>query len=652
MPGTNRRNSGLFLFREKTSQAWATAQKPVTGRILPGFDWSISLADPAFLQGWTPYRDLSIINPKSGQPEWTRFFINVEVFDHVGIDENDTFMANVSKSALLGADGLTDFDTRDAFTDIRKTINKHIKSALPTEKAALERLIKTENKNESPIAPNGKSRGMLNTWFVNSDNQWDVGPFALTYSALQHLLDNLDEFVNPQEGSRDPQWSNYLLGDVTAPHNGLQFTTAMISAKPPARPFNGIQFNARPKTIVGLNTLPCDASLLARRLVLHHPDLYNFLTYQQQIEYAVEKTKIPYHLIEEACYNWGTVPPSTRRAGATSYSSPTGGPPPPPPVMQPQHSQPTGYGGVSAATFSGVAAAFPPPGWEPHPTAAGYFYLGQECLPEADLRARFAPMPAAIPSPPAIPTPPQMSVPAAVPIPAPPQMAAPAAVPIPAPPIPAPPIPMPPQVATPVPSPVVAPTFPPPGWAAHPTSAGYFYQGQECLTEADLRARFAPVVAAPVPAPAVPVPAAPIPAAAPPAVAAPVVMFWVNGPAQNGAPVQMTQRDLQEIVDAGTQNVVVMSADQSSGWKTPADFGITPDAIPGIPAAAVPAPAAPAAPAAVVTPPTASAGGSGPHTAEEAARYAAYHSKVTDQGQALTDAEMSDFVALMDRAQG
>src|SRR5690606_8392219 len=34
-----------------------------------------------------------------------------------------------------------------------------------------------------------------------------------------------------------------------------------------------------------------------------------------------------------------------------------------------------------------------------------------------------------------------------------------------------------------------APVWPPEGWKAHPQSAGYFYKGQEVLTEAQLRAK-------------------------------------------------------------------------------------------------------------------------------------------------------------------
>lgn len=76
-------------------------------------------------------------------------------------------------------------------------------------------------------------------------------------------------------------------------------------------------------------------------------------------------------------------------------------------------------------------------------------------------------------------------------------------------------------VAAPVAPVAAAPAaFPPAGWTAHPEAAGYFYKDQEVLTEADLRARFAPPAAPVVPvAPAVPAAAAA--ATAPQAVANP-----------------------------------------------------------------------------------------------------------------------------------
>jgi len=92
---------------------------------------------------------------------------------------------------------------------------------------------------------------------------------------------------------------------------------------------------------------------------------------------------------------------------------------------------------------------------------------------------------------------------AAAPAPTPP-FAAPVAIPDIAPPAPAP---VAPPVAPPAPPAPVAATFPPEGWTAHPASPGYYYKGNEVLSEADLKASLVPAVPA---VPAVPeVPAAP-----------------------------------------------------------------------------------------------------------------------------------------------
>ena len=68
------------------------------------------------------------------------------------------------------------------------------------------------------------------------------------------------------------------------------------------------------------------------------------------------------------------------------------------------------------------------------------------------------------------------------------------------------------------PAPGQSAAFPPAGWAAHPTSPGYFFCGQEVLTEAELRAKFAPPAAPtapPAPPSPPPAPAAPTPPPAP-----------------------------------------------------------------------------------------------------------------------------------------
>ncbi len=77
-----------------------------------------------------------------------------------------------------------------------------------------------------------------------------------------------------------------------------------------------------------------------------------------------------------------------------------------------------------------------------------------------------------------------------------------------------------PVAVAPLPPPPPAAVFPPAGWAAHPQAPGYFYAGNEVLTEADLRARFTapvglPTAPAGIPAAPTGLPAAGMPTAAP-----------------------------------------------------------------------------------------------------------------------------------------
>lgn len=64
-------------------------------------------------------------------------------------------------------------------------------------------------------------------------------------------------------------------------------------------------------------------------------------------------------------------------------------------------------------------------------------------------------------------------------------------------------------------------------------------------------------------------------------------------------PEQQSHDHIQQLVDADTRDLSLMSLDQSSGWQKPADFGIT-KKIPNTPATPTP-PSAPSTPSAPTT---------------------------------------------------
>jgi hypothetical protein len=165
---------------------------------------------------------------------------------------------------------------------------------------------------------------------------------------------------------------------------------------------------------------------------------------------------------------------------------------------------------AAAPTAGGVAGAPKgPTPWAP-PGAAGPAAMG----PPAPVAPPAPAAPYAPPVAPAAPfTPPAPVAPAApaaggwqppAGAPAQPWNAQPGAPAAPAP--VAPPAPLPPPPVAPVAPPPPA-VFPPPGWTAHPSAPGYFYQGQEVVDEATLRARTAAPglpAAAPAPGPVAP----------------------------------------------------------------------------------------------------------------------------------------------------
>jgi hypothetical protein len=143
----------------------------------------------------------------------------------------------------------------------------------------------------------------------------------------------------------------------------------------------------------------------------------------------------------------------------------------------------------------------------------------------------------------------------------------------------------------------------------------------------------------PTPPPAAPAAPTP-PPAAPMAPPAGNKKYWVI--IDGSSPELKSEAEIDEMLfEAGTGNATVnlMSEDQSSGWKTPADFGFAPKpqapAAPAAPAAPTPPPAAPAAPTPPSAPaepaePAASSEGSDKLTPEEEAEYEELRKKADD----------------------
>lgn len=499
------------MFKDKITQFFPSAAKPVQGRILPGFDWLVSQSDPAFLTGWDAYRSSGAqqsLDPKTSLPAFTRWHLEIEVFDGMGADNRDIIIANSSRSFMLHSEQATPADKQDAIADVYYLVKKKAK-----DDKSYEAYITSDSKRDRPVVARPSTKVLFNVMGVK-DGKWVVGAQQMTFTGLKYVKGLLDLFPNPMEPRRDNNWQ-FLYGDVTHPDTGLLYTTLQIH-EDRQLPFNALQFSNMQNTATDVKVVPAGQNELAQRINFWDPSIYNWMTYQEQVDYMINETQTPIEFIAEACSCRANVTARSNRV-AVPQGMPQGHVPTPAKPSMPSLPQPTrdfipGVPGDPSYSAAPPAPVFPPAGWQQHPGNPAYYFKDQEVLIEADLRAKYAPIvpvaaPAPVPAPvmPPLPQalPPQPATPVPMALPGLPQASAPPSLP---------------QAAPQLPVVAPAPTWPPAGWLQHPADPTFYYMGSEVLKEADLRARFAPASPAQA-APTIPaapaIPSAPAQSSAP-----------------------------------------------------------------------------------------------------------------------------------------
>lgn len=532
------RFSGRYLFKNNVNRVLPSAKTTVQARFLPSFDWDLSTLDKSFSVGWAPYRQSGTRNAQTGQPELSRWYVCLEVFDKLGSNGYDTILSNRSRKVLCGGAGYANDspDVWDAFADVYIAVKRAAKNDTSLKWLTENPDLKTKTR---PPVPRPETKVMFNVteWQVKM-NRWQNGVMSQAFGSLEHITNLLNQYPNPSDGpQRDPLWP-YMLGDVTHPDTGLLFYTCQRTSPGKSLPTNTVQFSADESSARGVTVVPVTQEVLANRTNLWDPLVYNWMTYQEEVDYMVQNTCIPHNYIAEACGNRASLPfPSGGSPVAPStITAPPGG--------LPGMSQPAGMANTMAAGMP-QPVVFPAPGSMQHVGAPSPVTMpGGPLYPASNILAgNTAPPPVsgAVFSPPAGYSPPaQMGQPAPAH-----QLAQ------------APPASLlaqeqdwipgtlgdpnytpPAQHAVAPPSPVVtlAPaqlpsaSFPPAGWEIHPSNSDYYYQGSTVVTEVELRQIMAQQAAArPAPVP----PAAPVAPMAPPVPQSPMAP---SSPVLQGAP--------------------------------------------------------------------------------------------------------------------
>ena len=300
-------------FKQGIYGATPSQKKSFYGRILPMFDYfNLSPADENFPTSWAPYRDVNKISHETNQPALNSFFGLAYAYSWFG----NKSVSFISPSSRRFTEGVTrGHECIDPIMDIRNYAKKHEDKDI---RALTER---EENKKEAKlILPYPQLRYFFN-FYGSSSADRNVRNYVIDVSkkAFEDLATKLSEWRPAHEKVVDPNWDNYLFGDITDPENGLAVETASIPSNP--QPFNGfVLASGTHKSLKNVKQVPVPIECLAKRVQFFGPDNgFKIMSAQEIVDFIVEDGSIPYHLIQTVCSDYANVPPQPKRNSTTSF---------------------------------------------------------------------------------------------------------------------------------------------------------------------------------------------------------------------------------------------------------------------------------------------------------------------------------------------
>lgn len=276
--------------------------KMFSGRILPAFNYQLSMADSEFAKSWAPYRNNDNVDTETNQPVLNAFFAVVAAYSWFG-NKQVSFLSpstrRYTQSIMRGPEII------DPVQDIRNYAKKHDDPAI---RALTER---QENKKDAKvIIPYPQRRYVFNFYgTAGADRNIRNMLIDVSQKAFEDFAAKLSEWRPAHEQVLDQNWPNYLYGDVTDPQTGLMIDTVSIPATP--QPFNGFAFTSGShKSLKGIRQYPVPEEALVNRYHLYgDTSVFKIMSAQEIVDFLVEDGAIPYHLIQEVCGNYTNVPP-------------------------------------------------------------------------------------------------------------------------------------------------------------------------------------------------------------------------------------------------------------------------------------------------------------------------------------------------------
>ncbi len=313
------------FFAPHVASASPSEKRKIGGRILPVHDVRLNPKDAAYPTSFLPYRvcnSASMKDPNDMDPDrnvpkptgWAVGFAGYRMFGRMKAD----IVSPYSRKGYPGATTSRE-DLADPIEDIRTYI-RNIASN-PGYEAYKERYLeKPKNTTRGgAIVPHRRVFVAMNMYARVGDNQ--VAENMLVYipaAGFAELLNRLSYPTVHGMNPRDPNFPEFLYGDVTHPDSGLW---AFSSVDPVGTvTVSTFKLSHANNTLAGSAPFPVNAQVLASRYALDQ-SLYRWMTYQEIVDLVVEDGSIPYEFVQASCSHMANIPPK-RQQSAISFGNP------------------------------------------------------------------------------------------------------------------------------------------------------------------------------------------------------------------------------------------------------------------------------------------------------------------------------------------
>lgn len=277
----------------KGVKVWfAGGKKEVHTRILPAFDDSISESDPRFATGFIPYRDrqLGTVSGMSGVtgPQFTNWYTYLYGYRMFGRSKED-FISPQTKTMFEGSDLLSADEMSCPVLDCYNVAKLD---------ARWKHLTMSESQTEFAVLTRPKHFAVFNAVSKLEDSDWTNCLNVIPGMGMEALLVSLSWPTIYKVQPRDPNWDDYLLGDVTHPKTGLLGRFAQVEiGKMKAW---SLVFSTKPQLPEGIKVMEVGETQLAARRVFDE-NTFRFEDYQSLVDFLVYDGALPLELIKSAC---------------------------------------------------------------------------------------------------------------------------------------------------------------------------------------------------------------------------------------------------------------------------------------------------------------------------------------------------------------